>query len=497
MLSQRLRNKRLLGRVALSVLLAVFVFGYWQLPISGQIVVIPGDWRNTNAWPQVRLDPENARPGQRAMALVSDTIPWAHVKLAVAGSEATLEDYEANNGYGTWRWSFVVPDGAGYELVFYHDCDMGCIERARVTLGALEPSSLAQPAQRIPTKLGIVFAHPERDWHNRAGWDVELTYAMEAKSEYWGIDDLAGRVQGATAKGLRVLVRVDYDQGQSIPPASDYLALDAYLKYVRRLARDARLKDVYGYIIGSGYNAKSSNSQTAAGLVTPEWYARVFNGYGAEPEHSDNVVESIRAENSTARVLAGPVRPWIDDQNGQTRYRIDQPWLNYMNTLVAALDASATANATIGIPFVGPDGFAVQAPGRPDAPELGTNEGATEPYRNLQRGGWGQAQAGFRVYSDWLNIINAYPSTRGFPVYITSTNTYQPDTDVKPAQNYPPGWLTSALDEVNRQPQIQALCWFLDDFPLDRQWEHFSLTNPTGLLVEAANEFDNLLSSQP
>ncbi|MBI3242846.1 MAG: hypothetical protein HYZ49_11185 [Chloroflexi bacterium] len=478
-------------------MLAALVFGYWQLPISGQIVVVPGDWRNTNAWPQVRLDPENARPGQRAIALVSDTIPWAYVKLAVAGSEATLEDYEANSGYGTWRWSFIVPDSAGYEFVFYHDCDTGCIERARVTIGALESRNLTQPAQRIPTKLGIVFAHPERDWHHRAGWDVELTYVMKAESEYWGIDDLAGRVQGATAKGLRVLVRVDYDQGQSIPPANDYLALDAYLDYVRRLARDARLNDVYGYIIGSGYNTKGSNSQAVADLVTPEWYARVFNGYEAEPEHGDNTVEAIHAENPAVQVLVGPVRPWVDDQNGQRRYRLDQPWLNYMNTLVASLDASATANAAIGIPFVGPDGFAVQAPGRPDAPEFATDEGATEPHRDLRRNTWGQAQAGFRVYGDWLDIINAYPYTKGLPVYITSTNTYQPDTDVKPAQNYPRGWLSAALEVINNEPQVRALCWFLDSFPLDKQWELFSLTNPKGLLVDAADEFDSLLKSQP
>jgi hypothetical protein len=64
---------------------------------------------------------------------------------------------------------------------------------------------------------------------------------------------------------------------------------------------------------------------------------------------------------------------------------------------------------------------------------------------------------------------------------------------VKPAQNYPPGWLTAALDVVNREPQIAALCWYLDVFPHDDQWDFFSLTNPRGLMVNAAGEFDSLL----
>ena len=35
-------------------------------------------------------------------------------------------------------------------------------------------------------------------------------------------------MEALTAKSVRVLVRVDYDKGQSLPPAGDYLALDAY-----------------------------------------------------------------------------------------------------------------------------------------------------------------------------------------------------------------------------------------------------------------------------
>lgn len=416
----------------------------------------------------------------------------------VDGRHARFEDWYQNPGVNTWtwRWTFTVPDRDSYPVVFYHDCDTGCIERARMTIGAVDVNS-GSITDRVPTKLGVVFANQTRDWHNRSGWDVELTYVMRADEEYWGIDDLAERIQQAVDQGLQVLVRVDYDQQQSLPPADDYVALDTYLKYLRWLARDARLKDVYGYIIGSGFNTNGSNTQAPDKPVTPEWYARVFNGYGAEVAHPDNVVQTIRAENPRVQILAGPVRPWNTDQDGQHHYIIDVPWLNYMNTLVAALGESAQAKAAAGIPFTAPDGFAIQAPGRPDALEVGSRDRAEEPYLDIRRSNWHGAQAGFRIYRDWLAIINGYPSTRGLPVYVTSTNTFTPDTGTLPAQNYPKGWLSNALNVINREPQIRALCCFIDDFPHDSQWDLFSLTKHPGLLIDASDEFDAVLQAQP
>jgi hypothetical protein len=70
---------------------------------------------------------------------------------------------------------------------------------------------------------------------------------MRASAEalYWGIDDLAARVV-RIRPGLRVLVRVDYEESQSVPPVGDYLALTEYLDYLRRLARDDRLEGITG-----------------------------------------------------------------------------------------------------------------------------------------------------------------------------------------------------------------------------------------------------------
>ncbi len=63
-----------------------------------------------------------------------------------------------------------------------------------------------------------------------------------------------------------------------------------------------------------------------------------------------------------------------------------------------------------------------------------------------------------------------------------------------PAQNYPRGWLTAALAEINAEPQVRALCWFLDeDRSGDDRWDYFSLTRQPGRLLDAAEELDALL----
>lgn len=248
--------KRRWGALALIVLLA----GYWLLPISGQVVVSPDRQPKAAVWPQVHLEPRSGGD-QRVRASITDRFPWGHVHLTVNGQVATWDGATANpDGTWTWRWTFQPPSGwpdtSETILVFYRDCATGCIERVRFTVGG-DPSRADPVAtdQRLPTKLGVVFADPQRDWHGRAGWDVELTYARLPDEPRWGIDDLAARVQAATATGLLVLVRVDYDRGQSVPPADDHLAVTEYLRYIRRLARDDRMKDVYGFIIGSGFDS--------------------------------------------------------------------------------------------------------------------------------------------------------------------------------------------------------------------------------------------------
>ncbi len=482
---------RYLRRAWPVLLLAVLLGGYWLLPIAGRVAVWPAG-QTQQTWPQIVVRGGALEPGREAVAVVQDVTPWGHVLLTADGRPAQLLQWsQVQRGVWQWEWSFV-PQASATTLAFYHDCDSGCRLLGRVGLGDVADAASASPT-RLPTKLGVVFPNPARDWHGRAGWAVDVTYAR-ATEAYWGIDELAGRVAGYEAQGLRALVRIDLAPGQSIPPEGDRLALAEYLAYAQRLARDDRLASVYGYIIGSGYNTAGANGGHAP--ASPAWYARLFNGAGESPSHADNAAQTIRLANPRARVLVGPVQPWAQDAVNTAPGNSVTPWLDYFRAVIAAINDSATAKATAGIPLAAPDGFALQAPGRPGAPELAGSDPAREPRTDVRRAAWDGGQAGFRVYADWLTVINGFPATRGLPAYITATNTFAPDDGTPPAQNYPRGWLTAAVAEINGQPQVQALCWFMDGPLGDKQWEWFSLARRVGGMLDAAEEFDALLQAR-
>jgi len=159
--------------------LLVLLGGYWLLPISGQVVIIPGGDPIGLLWPQMRLSPPAPAPGQEATLRVTDGVPWSYVLLTVDGQPAQAKRWPTGPDDAlVWEWKFVVPEDGGCTLVFYRDCHTGCIERGRMTIGTGPPAAQTNP---LPTKLGLVFANPERDWHGRSGWNVELTYALMAE----------------------------------------------------------------------------------------------------------------------------------------------------------------------------------------------------------------------------------------------------------------------------------------------------------------------------
>lgn len=481
-------NRKSLLIVLLFLFAAVII---WALPVSGNVFVMLDE--PERPWPRLYLEPETPRPGERATLVVQDTTPWVHVRLLVDDeSEARFTSARQTPLGWEWQWRFTVPQTDAYQLVLYHDCDRGCREWARKTVNNAVNVN-RYPAQQRPTKLCAVFPNPERNWQGRSVWVVELTYALQADSAYWGVDDLAQRVHTAVVRGQRVLLRIEYDQNQSLPPPDDEAALAAYLDFVRRLAHDDRFRDVYALVIGSGYNSLEHNAQAPDNPVTPAWYARLFNGYGIDPGDMDNVLAVVRAENPNLRVLVGAVQPWVVDMEGARPYTIDAPWLNYFHTLVTLLDEAAREREEAGLALAAPDGFAVHAPGNPDSPKMETRLPALEPQTDLISTHWHGAQLGFRVYREWLDIINGADSSRGKPVFITATNTFGADNTGPPSHNYPDDWLIFALAEINRQPQVQSLCWFADYFPFSDQWQAFSLTNPQGNMAAAAVDFEVLL----
>lgn len=466
----------------------------WR-PFENQLALVPRDWGAGQAWPRFQLLTPDARPGETAQITAVDTVPWAYHRLEVDGQAADLVATTPNLEAGTWSWTwqYVVPESIGYSVSLYYDCHIGCRERARVFIGQQTTAPSRSLSTLRPTKLGLAFTSVERDWHGRSGWAFELTYAQAAEQDYWGVDDLAERVRRWAGQGQRVLVRVDYAQGQSLPPRDDQRALDEYLSYLRRLARDDRLTSVYGYVIGAGLNVPGNGEDALVRAATPEWAARVINGYSLQPTRTDHAAGVVRAENPQARVIVGNVRPWAGGLDGDLVVNADAPWLNYFNTLVADLDRSILEKEAAGLANSAPDGFAASAAGRTALAVEAGFPAAAEPGLDFPVAAWGGAQGGFRVYRDWVRILNTYPSLADSPLYLTAVNTYVPDGTSTPAENYPDGWLTAALDEVEAHRQVAALIWFADTSPTDAQWQYFALMYPKGNLVDAAREFEQLL----
>ncbi|RIK16023.1 MAG: hypothetical protein DCC52_18090 [Chloroflexi bacterium] len=160
---------------------AFWVNGDSFLPIQGQVYVTTGNGEPAIVFPQTRIEPR----ANATNVFITDNVAWSNVGIAVNGKLYPASDWQANsNGIVTWRWE-LAPNAAlqssalNGDLIFYHSCQTGCVERTRLGLG--KTNATVQASQWNPTKLGVVFANPKRDWRGRSGWDVEMTYSTLAE----------------------------------------------------------------------------------------------------------------------------------------------------------------------------------------------------------------------------------------------------------------------------------------------------------------------------
>ncbi|HUN22658.1 MAG TPA: hypothetical protein PK299_05935 [Anaerolineales bacterium] len=170
--------------------------GRYYLLSSAEIAQQPLPW--------VRV----TRQGEQVFAEIYDRQPWAYVRLEVNGKPATALGYntlEADRLYH-WRWQLTADTLATpSQLSFFHTCQLGCQAWAVQHIGM--PPPITEPRPYRPTQLGAVFASPQRNWHGRQAWSVEMTYAQLPDDETWGVDALAERVRLLHSNGLQVLVR--------------------------------------------------------------------------------------------------------------------------------------------------------------------------------------------------------------------------------------------------------------------------------------------------
>ncbi|MCZ7668021.1 MAG: hypothetical protein M5U34_12925 [Chloroflexi bacterium] len=146
--------------------LAIFaLIFYWLLPISGKIAYIPASLTaNKHLATSERHQQRRKRTGNHR----ARCHPWTFVRLELAGTEATLVEHGSQNAEGVWQWRWQavgVPEATSINL--YHSCNTGCQLWTKTETAVSATLSAGVSTQLTPTKLGLVFANPERDWHNR------------------------------------------------------------------------------------------------------------------------------------------------------------------------------------------------------------------------------------------------------------------------------------------------------------------------------------------
>ena len=164
--------------VRIALLLLVLAGSIWLLPLRGRVLFLPETIQPMTVWPKIELDSAIPQSGQPLQITIQDAMALPHVQLAIDGLAVHPSKWEiSERGAAPWEWTWQLdaPSSSAYDLIFYHHCDSGCIERARWTVGPLDEQRTAS----TPTKLGVVFANLERDWHGKSAWAESQQAAIQ------------------------------------------------------------------------------------------------------------------------------------------------------------------------------------------------------------------------------------------------------------------------------------------------------------------------------
>jgi PKD repeat protein/ligand-binding sensor domain-containing protein len=115
---------------------------------------------------------------------------------------------------------------------------------------------------------------------------------------------------------------------------------------------------------------------------------------------------------------------------------------------------------------------------------------------------------GFLNYRDQLNAIPQNLQSKS--IYITEYNTAASATGADhhviddilniPAENYPPGWIITATQEIAAHEDIEGLIWFVgaanNTNKDSNNWRYFALTNPVYPRLECARKDFQYITSQ-
>lgn len=293
-------------------------------------------------------------------------------------------------------------------------------------------------------RVGSHWIHPDRELHSSPSCSIELVYQNDPPAGF-AIADARERVTMARAKGdIAVFLRVDYQQGQTLPPTNDEEALLRYIDFSKEIAADTILGQSAGIISGNETNL--SNEWRVSGIpLTPRWVARVVFGSGTAKTRTDNVYSSVRDVNPNILVFSPAVGPFSPESTGELSYTPpdgrDQltPWETYQYELAyrSYRNNGHTPTNDVFLAMhtysrVGVDGT--------------ENGGAFEPQSDIRENTFG-SHWGTQSLDDMLYAIKKANRNRNpAGIVISEWNSL---TDAAPIQNYPKGLEQQTVSYIN------------------------------------------------
>jgi len=339
----------------------------------------------------------------------------------------------------------------------------------------------AEPAVAAPSGVALAGVHFYNSNPELTGLPGLLDNAVPLGQRGWNVEyipnvagcDLRMRdfAQQAKNAGLVNIIRIDYGNGWAVPvnPLEYETWKNAFKNCIANFGDVASL-----YIVGNEPNLdcgpKDPAGRCLAPPITATQYANAFNYL------FDRKVELLAGTELLA-VANSPFTPPI--------------WMYSMTSRLH-----------------GADGFAFHTGGSGTS---GSRPGCVDPRQPCTafNNRW---DGTFRYYRDVISQLDQRWWSK--PVYLTEFNTFTGGPGTEPINNYPPGWITKAFQEIrhynanrNGRPEIKALIWFIDVDQLrsrasaPNNWWDWALSNPDPQTQQAradlAKEFSNPLNRAP
>jgi hypothetical protein len=289
----------------------------------------------------------------------------------------------------------------------------------------------------------------------RVGWNVETVIGVsnpDGSYNSGAVSNARTNCINARNYGLVNIVRLDWQPSYAVPTNSgDYSGWIANFNQAVNA-----LKDVATLFIAG--NEPTIEPSTG---ISSSQYANAFNQLYASKV------------SGTSYLVAGPA-PWSAAQSsGET----DLQWLANLAPLL-----------------VGVDGFAFHT-------YESVDYGCTDPTTPCTPGGNScvGGDCGFRRYRDFLLRVAPYWASK--PVYLTEFNSHGFQATTTPQNDYPVGLIQACYQEVRNyntatnssrssNPRVLNLCWFVDDWRGDPNWQPYALANTGQIrLAQARSDF--------